>query len=578
MSAVPTVPAGDIPDVMSGLDATRLPPGATFLRILGVNYVHIRTADEGDLYVTEHGMPFLEHLKPENWYEPSWFHAQRVRLEGTSTIYRVPTRPVNGRMCRSLDIVVKWSRVGEDVPLNTFTFNKAINAEFNTPFEEFSLVEELRTAAYGPSDLRIPMQKALAIYVPPERMQLWQTGRSKSKIMGKIARHPSIEIDILRSYILLYAWIDGINAVEAYRGLCADPHRQQAQLEQLAHKVNQELEHKGFTVADNKPSHFIVRTDPKGAIRMRRDGELLYALVDYELLARTPAHEDAVRASSRSRYLSMMARRFNPPGRVEFPPHLRPARVHGVDYIYGRTESTNGALWVIGRNPELFSYFLPERWRTKQVQLSRTNQTYYTQTKDRIHLVWKVSRVGDLPPGAGDERHKAMLAYGYNSPFEEAAFALDLQRRGVRTVYPRAIYMTGQDIDPCARAVDERRFQAARGIPSPEGLPALRMDRDYITIWGYWRGLEDEEAASDVGVWTPIDALQACAKGLITQEQYDEMIGRMAASLERAGYVDLAARGDHVLLSYIPEGTVKKDANGLIEIRQSNFEMVKRIA
>ncbi len=91
----------------------RLPPDAMFLRILGVNYMHLKTEDEGDLYVTEHGLPFIEHLRPESWYEPTWFGQKRERLHGTSAVYRVPTRPLPNHRCKSLELVVKWSRVGE---------------------------------------------------------------------------------------------------------------------------------------------------------------------------------------------------------------------------------------------------------------------------------------------------------------------------------------------------------------------------------------------------------------------------------------------------------------------------------
>jgi hypothetical protein len=98
---------------------------------------------------------------------------------------------VQNHRCKSIDIVVKWSRVGEDIPADTFTLARAINAEFNSPFEEFSLVEELRSGTYGSRTPWVLAQKPLAIYVPPERMQLWQTGRSRDRIMRKIARHAS---------------------------------------------------------------------------------------------------------------------------------------------------------------------------------------------------------------------------------------------------------------------------------------------------------------------------------------------------------------------------------------------------
>jgi len=555
-----------------------LPPAGTFLRILGVNYVHLKTDDDGDLYVTEHGQPFLEHLRPCNWYESPWFQEKRQRLAGTSVVYRVPTRPVKGHACPSIDLVVKWSRVGEDVPINTFTLNCAINAEFNTPFEEFSLVEELREAAHGPRELRILTQKPLAIYVPPERMQLWQTGRSRERVLRRVARHAGVEIDILRSYILLYGWIDGPDAVEAYQRSMMDKQAQEAQLAALTQAVGEELRQKGFFVADNKPTHFILRIDRRtGQIRRRRDGRVLYALVDYELLARTPEHDEAVKRAGRNKYLLLQRDRFTPPP-VTFPSHLKPASVLGVDYIYGRAESTNGILWVVGRNPELFGYFLPERWRSKQIQLSQSNRTWYTQTKDRIHLVWKVSRVGDLPPGdLGEQRYKLLLAHGYNSPFEEVALALEMQARGLRTTYPRAIYATGQLNELAGSMLDDRRFKALADTRSPEELPVLDPRCDYITIWGYWRGLEDSQAPEEVGHWNPIDARQACAIGIIDARELEQIIERQRASLAAAGFEDVNLAGDHILLSYIPGGSIKRDETGQYELRHCNMEMVRRL-
>ena len=80
------------------------------------------------------------------------------RLEGTSIVYKVPTRVVDGT---ALNLVVKWSRVGEVVPMDTLTINKFIHAEFNSPFEEFSLLTELRKAASGPAGIRIHTQRPI---------------------------------------------------------------------------------------------------------------------------------------------------------------------------------------------------------------------------------------------------------------------------------------------------------------------------------------------------------------------------------------------------------------------------------
>src|SRR6185369_9374043 len=115
------------------------PPDSKAVSLLGVDYLRTKTADGGDLFLTKFGLPFWQHLQPENWYAREWFEAKRERLEGTSVVYKVPTRTVNGR---ALQLVVKWSRVGEVVPLDTMTVNKFIHAEFNSPFEEFSVLME----------------------------------------------------------------------------------------------------------------------------------------------------------------------------------------------------------------------------------------------------------------------------------------------------------------------------------------------------------------------------------------------------------------------------------------------------
>jgi hypothetical protein len=153
------------------LDATSwmplAPPLASHaeeLRLLGVNYLRLKTPDGSDLYLTRFGIPFREQLHPDNWYAPDWFAARRTRLPGTSVIYNVPTRPVHGV---SLDLVVRFSRVGEHVPLDTLTLGKYPHAEFNSPFEEFAQVMALRASSPGPSRPRLLTKKPLAIFVPP---------------------------------------------------------------------------------------------------------------------------------------------------------------------------------------------------------------------------------------------------------------------------------------------------------------------------------------------------------------------------------------------------------------------------
>ena len=562
------------------IDLSALPPGAMFIRILGLNYVRLRTEDDGDIYLTEYGIPFSRHLQPANWYEPTWFNEHRVRLEGSGTVYRVPTRPLAGRSPRSIDLVVKWSRVGEDVPLNTYTLQRAISAEFNTPFEEFSLVESLRRGEHGPQSLKILTQKPLAIYVPPERMQLWQTGRSAWKVVEKIRRHPAVEIDILRSYIMLYGWIEGPNAIEAMNALCPTEAQVQVELKELTMASDAELRSKGFVVADHKPSHLIVRVKDGKIRRRRRDGRILYGVVDYELLNRTPEYDAAVVSARRSHYFAHQRDRFQPRATTSFPQNQAPMTALGVPYVYGPTASTQGQLWVVGRDPELFGYFLPERWRHKQVRMSPKNEAYYVQTKDRIHLLWKVSNVGEIPMtagGADEAKQDRLIRHGFNCPFEEFALALEMARDGIPTIHPRAIYATGNVPALAGCISDARRFEQFESLTCPDGQPLMRPDHDYITIWGYWRGLEDAEACTDAPRWAAIDAAQACRAGMLSAEKVADMLARQAAVLARRGYEDLNLRGEHVMLSYRPGGSFKADAAGKIELRHCNFEFVRRI-
>lgn len=560
----------------SAVDLKALHPEAVFLRILGVDYVHLKTDDEGDLYLTRHGLPFLQHLLPENWYEAGHFAAHKQRLHGTSTVYRIPTKSIEGQRVRSIDIVVKWSRVGQEVDLNTFTLQRNLNAEFNTPFEEFALLEELRRGEYRKGGHRVLTQKPLAIYVPPEFLQPWQTGRSKERILAKTASHPGVAIDVLRAYILIYGWVKGVDAVEAFRGSYLSVAAQRQQMEQLTRAVDEHMNQSGFIVADHKPTHVIVR-QREGVIRRRKCGRIPYAVVDYELMSRTPDHENAVRTLRRSEYLNRQRDRFLPRTLESFPEHLCPARVLDVDYVYGRTESTSGTLWVVGNDPELFAYFLPERWRGMQVRLSDTGQTYYTHTKDRVHLVWKVSKVGEFPPGdLKDQRALSLLLQGFNSPFEEFSLALAMQKKGLRTVYPRAIYMTASPGEVAGMVLDDRAVRRMAKIKSPGGKPVLPMDHDYVTLWGYWRGVEDSVAASDQ-LYTPIDAAAATANGLITEAECADIMERHCAALAAAGFEDSNLKPDHVLLSHIPGGNIKADERGEYELRHCNFEFVRLI-
>lgn len=549
-----------------------LPPGATQVNLLNVYYVHVRTRDGGDLYVTKFGFPYLEHLKLKNWREEEWFTRHREKLKGTSTVYRVPSRKVRGRR---VNLVVKWNRVGEDVPLDTMTFATFADAEFNSPYEEFSLAIEMRERRHG---LQIRTNRPLAIYVPPEQLKLWQTGRSKSKIARKKAKYRDVELDIARQYIVIYEWVKGTSADEALDEVIPDPVERRKELARITEKTRLDMKEKGFIVVDHKPAHVILRKGSNGTL-LKRLGDYAYALVDFELLARTPVYEQEVETARRRQYLKHQQERFTAPKRTAFPKHLKPVTLFDVNYIWGSAESTRGALWVVGRDPDLFDYFLPERWRhTNRERLSKTNETFYTVSKDHINLVWKVSRVGEkLELNESVPNARTLNSYGYNSPFEEFSIALELAQKGFSTVYPRAIYMSGLESARSQDYVtDKSRYASHRHLAGPDGRLVLSPEHSFLTVWGYWRCLDEWPGSPKKPACIGINLIDAFRENLITQDRLDALLGRMREDLEAAGF-EANLKPTHFLLSRRPDGSLRQDEQGEPFVTISNFELIRRI-
>ncbi len=265
------------------------------VKLYSVDYAAFGDDEGAELYVTRFGWPLLDRLHPSRWFENHHFSRHGERLtDGTGTVYRVPTvgdgHPV--------DLVVKFSRMAQQVPLHVqSTFPNGVDpvdmagARFLNPFEEFGGLMDLRRGRYGPRHLRIRTKLPLAIYTPAQPIAEWKLGRSKSRFTQEaadVARSqeegpgPQVELRRDRDYVLLYHWVTGLDAVKCFhQGLISE-----SELHALTARVTSELFQKGFKVLDNKPMHFILR--PRGDRDvMRRHGEPVYTLIDFELLVRT---------------------------------------------------------------------------------------------------------------------------------------------------------------------------------------------------------------------------------------------------------------------------------------------------
>lgn len=588
----PDTPSGKtiVDDHLIRLDDSLAPTGEELLAtvspeslvtILGVVYVHVKTHDDGDLYLTRFGLPFADILEVENWFEKKWFFQNRERLAGTSAVYRVPTREVNGRR---LMLVVKNCRVGEDVPLETHTLMEYINAEFLSPWEEFALVGEMRENSYGPDSLRINTQEPLAIYVPPERMQLWQSGRSRHKINRIRARHPGIDIDILRQYKLVYGWIHGANIIEAAQRFGVPETDLMTTVASMNQKVIDDMEKKGYVVADMKPNHVIISEreitriafgSPSQEEMIGRLEQLVakgrYSIIDYELLLRTPSHEEEFQIRRRHSYLDDVRDRLTA---TPLPVHLDAEEIMGVPYIHGHVESTGGQLWVVGKNARLFDYFLPERWRTAQNwKLSEHNEVCYTLTKDNIHLVWKTSRVGErVQEDLYGDFSRTARTYGFNSPFEEFALASFLSERGIPTVYTRAIYRTGSTRSK--KTTDNRRFKSHRELRARNGEPVLDREHHYITLRGYFNGIDEWVAQQNGALCRPIDLLQALCQNHLSQSDYYALYNDVLNKLAGLGFDGRLLKGNDLLCALMPDGKLMPGENGMPHVRICNLELI----
>ncbi|MFH1479291.1 MAG: hypothetical protein ABIG92_05920 [Candidatus Omnitrophota bacterium] len=540
------------------------------VRVLDVDYIHLRLEDKSDIYVTAYGLPFIENLKPKNfWTDELWFKNNSERLPGTSSVYKVRTKKVTGK---HKDIVVKWNRMGQGIP-GADEHEELINANFNSPFEEFSLVSKLKDAMRN-SSKKIVIQKPLAIYVPSELNELWQTGRTEYKMQSIIKSHKEIELDMRRLYAVIYEWIEGIDAKEASdKGLLDEKH-----MRSLTIEADESIKKKGFIVRDSKPHHVIVKPKNESQLVSNRDGDPLYALIDFELLEMTQKQDEILKKAKRIDYHKRQKDRFSIDIPKKFHPHLSHVNFFGVDYIFGHVESTNGRLWVVGKDPYLFDYFLPERWeKTNRMKISMFSESYYTVTEDNIHIVWEVSKVGlcpDKDPFKEDE--KKILEHGYNSPFEEVKLAVKLNAsKIINTIYPRAIYMMGSKTRISDKFFDKNRYNSHKKYIAPDNIPILKKDHEYVIIWGYWNGPDEKLAARDGDYYEGINSLRAYREGVITEKEYISLLQVAKEKLAKVGVEDLNLRGDHLLISLDADKRLVRDTTGKPEIRICNFEFLK---
>lgn len=276
--------------------------------VYGVEYAELQDTAGGRLWVTRYGWLHGRRLDPTHWFLDGQYSRRGKRLsEGTGSVFRVSSIPWQNH---SVDLVVKFSRVAQDLPLEVSSqFPLGVPrhvvdaATFNDPFQEFGLLRELRTSRYGPADRRIRTKRPLAIYSPGRIFKPWQLGRSSDAFRrhqrqlaeDQRARSPHHAVELLpdRQYVCLFEWVQGTDAASLVRAGTLSAH----QAADLVVEVIRDMAAKGFRVLDIKPEHVILRQRPDGRLLVRQ-GRLVYAMVDFELLQRTEEYQRWIAAVS----------------------------------------------------------------------------------------------------------------------------------------------------------------------------------------------------------------------------------------------------------------------------------------
>jgi hypothetical protein len=280
-----------------------LPPGQR-ARVFGVDYALCPQPDGGELYISRTAWHWSAYLRPERWWDRENLAVLGERLPGsTGTVYRARSAPP-GKVPR--DLVIKFSRLAQDVPLfipdeflESLPKEAVATARFLGPFAELGLLTEMRESVMNHGPHRLRTKVPLAIYSPPEKYPLWQTGRHADIFRAHLRAMAAdqfenglaqVTLDLERDYLAIFEWIDGIDAEEASkRGYLGDE-----ALRYLTHSSNLAMARLGYRVLDNKPRHVIVRPRPDGTLTTRH-GQTLYALVDFELLQRIKDEDEPTR-------------------------------------------------------------------------------------------------------------------------------------------------------------------------------------------------------------------------------------------------------------------------------------------
>jgi hypothetical protein len=125
-------------------------------------------------------------------------------------------------------------------------------------------------------------------------------------------------------------------------------------------------------------------------------------------------------------------------------------------------------------------------------------------------------------------------------------------------------------------ASDTRRYKSHQELLTPDGQQLLRSDHNYLTIWGFWNGLDEILASKDEAYCRGVNLQDAVQQGIIGPQEAKELLERQLEKLAAAGYRDLLPKPTHYLISLRHSGSVVLGDDGKPSVRICNFELLQK--
>ena len=192
-------------------------------------------------------------------------------------------------------------------------------------------------------------------------------------------------------------------------------------------------------------------------------------------------------------------------------------------------------------------------------------------------MVWKVSRVGEraeiAASGAAGFR---LLAFGFNSPFEEVSLASRLRTRGFATIRPVAVYRTGSPSKLSESVFDSKRFKTHRGILACDGEPVLVPHHNYVTLWEHWNGPKTElpYPEAERPIFRSLNLAQAEARGLLESVEVERQLLQVRERLSGIGVEVIRLGPTDVLVAMDADDSLIRDETGDPETCLCNFQFL----